>query len=104
MLEKWWGRSLGVVLNCLFVRVISSRAIKRPRMVTKRAASFSRGGMVMIGVFTGVMFEVISRPVRMLPQASRLMGLITAGLFSSMGERGLNRGWPIDTKEIRRML
>lgn len=28
----------------------------------------------------------------MLPQASRLMGLMTAGLFSLIGESGENRG------------
>lgn len=40
----------------------------------------------------------------MLPQASRLIGLITAGLFSLIGERGLNRGWPIVTKKTTRRL
>jgi len=57
-----------------------------------RAASFSRGGIDIIGVFRGVMLEVIKRPARMLPQANRLIGLITVGLFSLMGEWVLNRG------------
>lgn len=104
MLEKRWGASLGVGFNCLFVREASSSAVKRPRIVTRRAASFSRGGMDMMGVFIGVMFEVMSRPATILPQASRLIGLMTAGLFSLMGGRELNRGWPIDTKKTRRRL
>lgn len=104
MLEKWWAARLGVILNCLFVREASSKAMRRPVMVTARAASFRRGGMVMIGVLRGRMFEVIKRPAIMLPQASRLIGLITAGLFSLTGERGLNRGCPIETKNTTRRL
>ncbi len=61
MLEKWWGVSLGLGLNCLFVREASSSARRRPRIVTVSAASFRRGGIVMIGVFKGVMLEVIKR-------------------------------------------
>lgn len=34
----------------------------------------------------------------MLPRARRFKGLITEGLFSLIGERGENRGWPMDTK------
>ena len=98
MLEKWWGRRWGAGLNCLFVREASSNAVKRPRMVTIRALSFNRGGIVIIGVFRGRMFEVIKRPATMLPQARRLIGFITAGLFSLMGGRGIKRGCPIDTK------
>lgn len=104
MLEKWWADKLGVGLNCLAVRDASSRAISRPAIVTARAASFSSGGMVMTGVFSGRMLEVIRRPAIMLPQASRLMGLMTAVLFSLMGERALNRGWPIETKNTTRRL
>lgn len=104
MLEKWWGISFGVGLNCLLVKDASSSAKRRPRMVTMRAASFRSGGMVMTGVFRGVMFEVIKRPAIILPQARRLMGLITVGLFSLMGESVLNRGWPMDTKKTTRRL
>lgn len=50
------------------------------------------GGMVIIGVLRGVIFEIIRRPAIMLPQARRLIGLITAGLFSLIGESGKNRG------------
>jgi len=104
MLEKWWVVSTGVGLNCLLVRDANSRAIIRPRIVTARAASFNKGGIDMTGVFKGRMLEVIRRPAIMLPHASRLMGLITAGLFSLMGERALNRGCPMDTKNTTRRL
>lgn len=97
MLEKWWVGKIGVILSCLLVIDASSRAVSRPKMVTIRALSFRAGCMVMMGVFKGIMLEVIIRPAIILPQASRLMGLITAGLFSLMGEKGRNRGWPIDT-------
>ena len=91
-------------MNCLLVSEASSRARSRPRMVTVRAASFRRGGMDITGVFRGIILEVISKPAIMLPQASRLMGLMTAGLFSLIGESELNRGWPIATKKTTRRL
>ena len=104
MFEKLCNLMVGVGLNCLAVREASSMAVKRPRIVTIRAASFSRGGIVIIGVFVGRAFEVRTRPATMLPQASRLMGLITAGSFSLMGERDRNRGVPIVTKNTTRKL
>lgn len=104
ILEKWWVVRWGVGLNCLLVRDASSRAISSPRIVTVRAASFSKGGMDMIGVFSGSMLVVIRRPATMLPQASRLMGAMTARLFSLMGESAANRGCPIDTKKTTRKL
>lgn len=104
MLEKLCTFKMGVDLNCLLVSMASSMATSRPTIVTARAASFRRGGMDMTGVFRGVIFEVISSPAMILPHASRLSGLITAGLFSLMGERGLNRGWPMGTKKITRKL
>lgn len=91
-------------LYCLFVRVASSRASSKPMIVTRRAASFSKGGIDITGVFRGVMLEVMRRPAMILPHARRLIGLITAGLFSLMGDRGENRGWPIDTKNTTRRL
>lgn len=95
---------MGVGENCLLVREANSRAIRTPRIVTRRAASFRTGGMVITGVFRGRMLDVIRRPATMLPQASRLMGLMTAGLFSLIGERELNRGCPMTTKNTTRML
>lgn len=88
----------------MLVREASSIAMRRPAIVTARAASLRRGGIVMIGVFRGRMFDVIKRPATMLPTARRFKGLITAGLFSLMGERGLNRGCPIETKKMTRRL
>lgn len=85
-------------MNCLVVKDASSRAVKSPIIVTIRAASFRRGGIVIVGVFRGIINEVMIRPAIMLPQASRLIGLITAELFSLMGDNGRNRGWPMDTK------
>ena len=85
-------------MNCLLVSEASSSAVKRPRIVTTSAASLRRGGIDMTGVFRGVMLEVISRPARILPQASRLIGFRTAGWFSLIGDNALNRGCPIETK------
>lgn len=84
--------------------VASSRAISRPRRVINRAVNLRRGGMVIIGVFKGVMLEVMRRPARMLPPARRLIGLVVVGLFSLMGCNVLNRGWPMGTKKIMRRL
>jgi len=79
-------------------------AVKRPMIVTARAANFRSGGMVIMGVFVGIVLEVRIRPATMLPQASRLIGLITAGSFSLMGDKGRNRGVPIATKKTTRKL
>lgn len=95
---------MGVILSCLLVIDASSRAVNSPRMVTMRALSFRVGCMVMIGVLIGVRLDVMSRPAIMLPQASRLIGLITAGLFSLIGESAEKRGWPIETKKTTRRL
>lgn len=88
----------------MLVSWASSRAVSRPMMVTIKAESLRRAGMVITGVFGSTVFDVIRSPARMLPQASRLMGLITEGLFSLIGERVLNRGCPIETKKTTRRL
>lgn len=95
---------MGVVLNCLFVRAVNSKANNSPVMVTARAATFKGIGMVMTGVFEGKKFNVMISPAIMLPQASRLMGLITSGLFSLIGDIGKNRGDPMVTKNTTRKL
>lgn len=51
---------MGVILSCLLVMFASSRAVRRPKMVTIRALNFSEGCIVIIGVFRGVMLEVIT--------------------------------------------
>lgn len=91
-------------MYCLLVREASSSAARRPIIVTMRAAALRRKGMDITGVFRGVMWEVIRRPAMTLPQARRLIGLITVELFSLIGERGLKRGRPIETKKIIRRL
>lgn len=91
-------------LNCLLVREASSKAVSSPIVVTARAASLSNGGIVITGVLRGRMFEVIRSPATMLPQARRLMGEMTAGSFSLIGDNGLKRGWPIETKKTTRRL
>lgn len=104
ILEKWCGVVMGRGLNCLLVSEASSRAVIRPRIVTASAASLSSGGIDITGVFSGRMLEVISNPATILPQARRLIGLMTAELFSLMGDRELKRGWPMDTKNTTRRL
>lgn len=59
--------------------------------MTIRADNFITGVITIIGVLLGSMLEVISRPARMLPQASRLIGFITSLGVSSIGERGAIR-------------
>lgn len=73
-------------------------------MVTIRAANFRVVGIDMTGVFIGRILRVITKPAIILPQASRLIGLTVAGSFSLIGERGLNRGFPIHTKYTTRRL
>lgn len=92
MLEKWWGERFGVGLYCLLVSEASSSAVRRPIMVTIKAAALRRKGMDITGVFRGVMLKVIRRPAIILPQARRLIELITVELFSLIGGRGLKRG------------
>lgn len=104
ILEKWCGGIVGTAFFWVLVSWASSRATSSPITVTARAANLRRRGMVMIGVFTGVKLEVIRRPAIMLPHASRLIGLITAELFSLIGDKVLNRGKPIETKKITRRL
>lgn len=82
----------------------NSMATSRPTIVTIRAAIFRAVGIVMIGVFIGGKFCVIISPAMMLPQASRLIELITSGLFSLIGDRGRNRGVPMTTKYTSRKL
>lgn len=89
---------------CFAVSCASSSASSKPKRVTRRAASFRSRGMDITGVFRGIILEVSRRPAIMLPQASRLMGLSTTGLFSLIGERTLNRGWPMETKKTIRRL
>ena len=49
------------------VKLVNSKASKRPKIVTRRAENLSSGFIVMICVFVGGIFEVIIRPAKMLP-------------------------------------
>lgn len=84
-------------VSCLFVRDASSRAVKSPRIVTVSAASLEDVAIVIMGVLRGVILLVRISPATILPPANRLIGLITAGLFSLIGDRALNRGIFIST-------
>lgn len=79
-------------------------ATRSPTIVTTRAATFKIAGIVITGAFMGRKFCVITSPAMMLPQASRLIELMTSGLFSLIGARGRNRGVPIITKYTNRKL
>lgn len=104
MFEKLCGGIVGVILTCLLVMAVSSIATRSPIIVTIRAAILRAVGIVMMGVFEGKKLDVIISPAIILPQASRLIGLITRGLFSLMGDKGVNRGDPMVTKNTTRKL
>lgn len=89
---------MGTGLYCLFASKAKSRATINPIREIAKAVTFRCMGIVITGVFSGETTRVIKRPAIMLPQASRLIGLMTRGLFSLIGESGLNRGEPNDTK------
>lgn len=76
----------------MLVRDASSKARTNPRTETIRAVSLRRGGIDIIGVLRGRVFERMIKPATILPITSRFKGLITAGLFSLIGERELKRG------------
>ena len=95
---------MGVSFNCLLVMDASSSAARRPKIVTERAASLIIGAIVRVGVFKGIMLELIMNPAIILPQARRLIGLITRGSFSLIGVSASNRGLFIETKKIIRRL
>lgn len=104
MLEKWCVFFKGKNLNCVFDKVVSSRAIKKPIIVTKIAVNLMVEGIVIMGDFAGTIFEVITRPAMMLPQANRLIAFRLGLEFSLMGGKTENRGVSIETKKITRKL
>lgn len=56
------------------------------------------------GVFVGRMYEVMMNPAMMLPRARRVIGEVTAGLFSFIGVSGGIRAKPACTKIVMRMV
>lgn len=81
-----------------------SRARAMPRAVTIRAVILMDRGMVIGGVFVGMMNEVMRNPARMLPSARRVMGEVTAGLFSFTGVKGGIRTKPVCTSTVIRIV
>ena len=81
-----------------------SRARAIPRAVTTRAVILMDIGMVIVGVFVGMMNEVMRNPARILPRASRVMGEVTAGSFSFIGVRGGIRTKPVCTSTVMRIV
>lgn len=82
----------------------SSRARIAPRIVAIIAVVFVSVGMVIGGVFVGVIYDVMSRPARMLPRARRVIGLVIVGLFSFMGVIVGVRVNPVWTSKVMRRL
>ena len=93
---------LGCVRACVIVD--SSRARTMPSIVAMMAAVFVGVGMVMGRVFVGVMYDVMSRPTRMLPKARRVRGLVIMGLFSFIGGFVDVRGNLVWTNNVIRRL
>lgn len=81
-----------------------SRAKAMPRAVTARAVILMDRGIVIGGVFVGMMKEVIRNPAIMLPNARRVMGEVTAGLFSFIGVKGGIRTKPVCTSTVIRIV
>lgn len=82
----------------------SSKAYRRPKIVTSRADSFVIVDIVIIGVFIGVIVEIIAKPARILPSARRKIGFVMVLLFSEIITMGLIRVGPICTYRMSRRL
>ena len=96
---------LGAGLRCCCLLFNTRcKAIKRPIIVTIKADNFIIGVITMIGVLVGDMFMVINRPAKILPHASRLIGLITSAGVSSIGRRGAMRVVLRETRKMSRTL
>lgn len=78
----------------MLVILLRSSAIANPAIVMTRAVIFMYRGMVITWTVVGGILYEMKKPARMLPSASRLIGLITIGLFSLIiieeGKRGLD--------------
>ncbi len=94
--------------GCVYFRFCVSRlisnAIMKPRVVIARAVSFRWRGIVIRGVVIGGMLLNRIKPAKMLPIRSRLIGLISSGLFSLMVMEGGKRGCPSSAKKMMRVL
>mgnify|MGYP002804242124 CR=1 FL=1 len=79
-------------------------AINSPARVTNTADIFRINGIVSTCVFMGEVQPIISIPATILPQAKRVIELITRPLFSLIGVNTAVRGLFIDAKKIIRKL
>lgn len=82
----------------LLVKLFRSSAIANPAMVTISAVVFRYHGIVITWMVVGGMLYEMKKPARMLPSASRLIGLVSNGSFSLMVIVGGKRGLDIRTK------
>lgn len=89
-------------LTKVWVKFVSSSARITPRVVTIRAAVLVIVGIVIGGVLFGRMYDVIISPAKMLPRASRVIGLMIVGLFSFMGVMTVVRVYPVCTIRVIR--
>lgn len=80
------------------VRLFRSSAITNPVMVIIRAVALMYQGIVITCKVVGGMLYEMKNPARMLPSASRLIGLISNELFSLMVIVVRKRGLVISTK------
>lgn len=86
------------------VEVLRSRAMVKPRMVTKRAANFRWRGIVICGIVVGGMLLEMRNPAKILPKRRRLMEFIRQGSFSLIVIRAGKRGWLRRAKKMIRVL
>ena len=78
----------------LLVRELSSIPIISPVVVTIKAICLMNIGMVIVIEYEGGIFVVNMNPAKIVPSASRIIGLIRLGLFSLRGDIVMNRGCP----------
>lgn len=70
----------------------SSKAYKKPKIVTSNADSFVLVDIVIAVILIGRIAVIISIPAKMLPAARRMRGLVRVLLSSEMLTRVLIRG------------
>lgn len=74
----------GDFIESFEVRLLSSRAIAKPKIEISRAVNLIYHGIVRTGMFVGGILSEIRKPAKILPNASRLIGLMRSGLLSSI--------------------
>lgn len=82
----------------------SSMASTIPKIVRMIAEVFMNKGIVIGRVFVGVVYDVISNPAVILPNARRVTGLMMFELFSLIGIIVGIRANPVRTSDVIRRL